>query len=79
MNILDLLKDCSRIGISGHENPDGDCVGACCGMALFLREMRPEAKVDIYLVINFVFFEQTSNMSFIFTEFYNFLVTASPV
>lgn len=49
MNILDLLKDCSRIGISGHENPDGDCVGACCGMALFLRKMMPEAKVDIYL------------------------------
>lgn len=49
MRILDLLKNCSRIGISGHENPDGDCVGSCCAMALFLRKMMPEAQVDIYL------------------------------
>lgn len=49
MRILDLLKDCSRIGISGHENPDGDCTGACCAMALFLRKMMPGAQVDIYL------------------------------
>lgn len=49
MDILDITKNCRRIGISGHENPDGDCAGACCGMALFLRKMRPDAQVDVYL------------------------------
>ena len=38
MRILDELKGCGSIGISGHENPDGDCAGSCMGMALFLRK-----------------------------------------
>ncbi len=49
MKILDLVKNCKRIGISGHENPDGDCAGSCCGLALFLRKMLPHTQVDIYL------------------------------
>lgn len=49
MKILDLLKNCKRIGISGHENPDGDCAGSCCGLALFLRKAMPDAQTDIYL------------------------------
>ena len=49
MKILDLVKNCARIGISGHENPDGDCVGSCCGLALFLRKALPSAQVDVFL------------------------------
>ena len=49
MEILDLVKNCTRIGLTGHENPDGDCTGACCGLALYLRKVLPEAVVDIYL------------------------------
>ena len=49
MNILELVENCRRIGISGHENPDGDCAGSCCGIALYLRKMLPQARVDIYL------------------------------
>lgn len=49
MRILELVKNCRRIGISGHVNPDGDCAGSCCGLALFLRKELPEAAVDIYL------------------------------
>ena len=49
MKILETVKNCRSIGISGHENPDGDCVGACCGLALYLRNAMPDAKVDIYL------------------------------
>ena len=49
MRILEELKDCRTIGISGHENPDGDCVGACMGLALFLRKMMPGARVDVFL------------------------------
>ena len=49
MKILETVKNCTRIGITGHENPDGDCAGSCCGIALFLRKAMPEAQVDIYL------------------------------
>ena len=49
MKILELVKNCTRIGISGHENPDGDCAGSCCGLALYLRKVMPQAAVDIYL------------------------------
>ena len=49
MEILELVKNCTRIGLTGHENPDGDCTGACCGLALYLRKVLPEAIVDIYL------------------------------
>ncbi len=30
-------------------NPDGDCVGSCMGMALYLRKVMPEKKIDVYL------------------------------
>ena len=49
MKILETVKNCTRIGIAGHENPDGDCAGACCGLALYLRKAMPEAQVDVYL------------------------------
>ena len=49
MKIADLVKNCTRIGISGHEHPDGDCAGACCGLALYLRKILPEAQVDVFL------------------------------
>ena len=49
MKILEQVENCKRIGISGHENPDGDCAGSCCGLALFLRKTMPQAQVDIYL------------------------------
>ena len=49
MNLQELVKNCKRIGISGHENPDGDCAGSCCAAALYLRKIFPDAEVDIYL------------------------------
>lgn len=49
MRILDELKGCRTIGISGHENPDGDCAGSCMGLALYLRKTMPEARVDVFL------------------------------
>lgn len=49
INILDEVKDCKAVGISGHIRPDGDCVGACMGMALYLEKAMPDARVDVYL------------------------------
>lgn len=49
MRILDEVAGAKTIGISGHIRPDGDCVGSCLGMKLFLEKAMPEAKVDCYL------------------------------
>lgn len=49
MRILDEVKGAKTIGISGHVRPDGDCVGSCLSMQLFLRKEMPEAVVDCYL------------------------------
>ena len=49
MRILDELKGCQTIGISGHENPDGDCAGSCMGLALFLQKAMPQARIDVFL------------------------------
>lgn len=44
------LKEAKRVGIAGHVRPDGDCVGSCTGLALYLRENFPALEtVDVYL------------------------------
>lgn len=49
MDILSELKGCRTIGISGHENPDGDCAGSCLGLALYLKKNMPDSRVDVFL------------------------------
>ena len=49
---MNLLKECEgakRIGISGHIRPDGDCVGSCLALYLYLKKNMPEAVVAVYL------------------------------
>ena len=44
------IKGAKRIGIAGHIRPDGDCVGSCLGLGLYLQENYPELEaVDIHL------------------------------
>lgn len=46
------IKGAKRIGTAGHIRPDGDCVGSCLGLGLYLRENYPELEaVDIHLGI----------------------------
>lgn len=50
INILEEVKEAKSIAIGGHIRPDGDCVGACMGMYLFLKKALPEdVKVNVYL------------------------------
>lgn len=35
--------------IAGHVRPDGDCVGSCMGLYLYLKENYPEIEADVYL------------------------------
>lgn len=49
MNIKEICKDAERIGISGHIRPDGDCVGSCLGLSLYLKKLFPEKEVKVFL------------------------------
>ena len=50
--MLNLLQECSgakTIGITGHVRPDGDCVGSCMALYLYLKKYMPDAEVLVYL------------------------------
>lgn len=49
MDIEKICKDAKRIGISGHVRPDGDCVGSCLGLSLYLKKIFPEKEVKVFL------------------------------
>lgn len=49
IRLEDVLKDKRTAAISGHVRPDGDCVGSCLGLYLYLTELFPDIHVDIYL------------------------------
>ena len=44
-----LLGNAKNVAIAGHIRPDGDCIGACLGMYLFIKEHYPAADVKVYL------------------------------
>lgn len=48
-NLLEKCKDAKSIFISGHVRPDGDCVGSCLAMYMYLRKALPEAEVKVFL------------------------------
>ncbi len=49
MNLIKICKDAERIGISGHIRPDGDCVGSCLGLFLYLKKLFPEKEIKVFL------------------------------
>ena len=44
-----LLSGATTVAIGGHTNPDGDCVGSCIGLYLYLLKNYPSIEVDVYL------------------------------
>ncbi len=49
MNILQECQGASRVAITGHVRPDGDCVGSCLALYQYLRKKMPQAQVRVYL------------------------------
>lgn len=49
MNILQECQGASRIAITGHLRPDGDCVGSCLALYQYLQKKMPQALVRVYL------------------------------
>lgn len=50
--MFQLLKECegaNNIVISGHIRPDGDCVGSCMAVYLYLKKTMPQAQVSVCL------------------------------
>ncbi|MDD3796089.1 MAG: bifunctional oligoribonuclease/PAP phosphatase NrnA [Lachnospiraceae bacterium] len=49
INLNAELKEVQTAGIAGHIRPDGDCVGSCIGLYLYLKKYFPEIKTEVYL------------------------------
>lgn len=49
MRIDEVLSGVKTVGITGHERPDGDCVGSCMGMYLYIKKNFPKIRVDVFL------------------------------
>ncbi len=43
------LQGVKSVAIAGHIRPDGDSIGACIGLMLYLKEHFPQTKPDIWL------------------------------
>ncbi len=49
MNISEFLEGVSSAAIAGHVHPDGDCVGSCMGLYIYLKENFPDLRLSVYL------------------------------
>lgn len=47
--LAEVLDGVATVAIAGHVNPDGDCVGSCMGLYLYLRDNYPQIQADVYL------------------------------
>ena len=48
--IIDEVREAKSIGISGHIRPDGDCIGSCMAMYMYLSKVMPEGtEIDVIL------------------------------
>lgn len=47
--IEEILEGVTTMGIAGHIRPDGDCVGSCMALYLYIKEWYPGIRVDVYL------------------------------
>lgn len=49
LHLDDILTDKKTVGIAGHVNPDGDCVGSCLAVYNYIRTYHKEIDVKVYL------------------------------
>lgn len=47
--LIEAIKNAGSIAIGGHVRPDGDCVGSCLGVYLYVREQFPDKQIHVYL------------------------------
>lgn len=49
IRLSELLDGKKTVALGGHIRPDGDCVGSCMGLYLYLKEQYPQIRTDVYL------------------------------
>jgi phosphoesterase RecJ-like protein len=49
LTISEILRGKNTVALGGHVSPDGDCVGSCVGLYLYIRKHFPQIDVDVYL------------------------------
>lgn len=45
----EVLEGKTTVAIAGHIHPDGDCIGSCVGLYLYLKEVYPKIETEVYL------------------------------
>lgn len=49
INLSEELRDVRTVALAGHTRPDGDAIGSCLGLYLYLRDNYPQIQVKAYL------------------------------
>ncbi len=49
IDLFEAVRKAETVMIAGHVRPDGDCVGSCVGLWLYLRDNYPHVKADVRL------------------------------
>ena len=49
INLLEECRDAKSIVISGHVRPDGDCIGSCMAMYLYLKKALVDTEITVCL------------------------------
>lgn len=69
--MIDIVKECEgakTIGITGHINPDGDCVGSVMALWQFLGKVFPKAQIDVRMEQPPAIFDFVKGVSQIVTD-----------
>ena len=69
---MNLIKECNnalKIGITGHVRPDGDCVGSCLALSLFLHKVCPKSEITVYLEKPLEIFQVIKGFHLIHSEY----------
>ena len=67
-NISEILENVKTVGIGGHIRPDGDCIGSCMALYLYIREYFPDIEADVYLEQPKPIFDYIDRMDEVKTE-----------
>lgn len=49
INLAQELSSTKSVAIAGHIRPDGDAIGSCLGLYLYLKENYPDIEANVYL------------------------------
>ena len=69
MQLSEEIRNAKTIGIGGHIRPDGDCVGSCMALYLYLKKCMPsDAEIAVYFEKPSDIFNTIKDISEIRTE-----------